>query len=108
MPAVTNSSTVSLQGGISGTYPDGAYVASFFSGTAGTATANGASNVTVANTKVTANTQVLFTLKTVGGTVGAVPSVKTITPGVGFAFAGTASDTSVYNYMLLEPMPVQA
>lgn len=66
-----------------------------------TATCNGATPVTVANTNVTADSTVLFTLKTVGGTVGAVPSVKTKTAATGFTFACTASDTSIYNYLIL-------
>lgn len=70
-------------------------------GSSGTFTANGASAVTVANTAVTANSLIIFTLKTVGGTVGAYPAVKTITPGTGFTVAATASDTSVYNYRII-------
>lgn len=68
----------------------------------GTFTANGTSAVTVADTNVTANSNIIVTLKTVGGTVGAVPSVKTITAGTGFTISGTASDTSVYNYAIIE------
>lgn len=70
-------------------------------GSSGTFTANGASNVTVANTAVTANSVIIITLKTVGGTVGAYPAIKTITPGTGFDVAATASDTSVYNYRII-------
>ena len=70
-------------------------------GSSGTFTANGASSVTVANTAVTANSIIIFTLKTVGGTVGAYPSIKTITVGTGFTVACTASDTSVYNYRII-------
>lgn len=71
-------------------------------GSSGTVTLNGATNVTVANTAVTANSIIVFTLKTVGGTVSPnAPNVKTITPGTGFAVAGTASDTSVYNYRII-------
>lgn len=66
-----------------------------------TFTANGASNVTVPDVRVTAQSMVFITLKTIGGTVGAVPAVKTITPGTGFDVAATASDTSVYNYVVL-------
>ena len=62
---------------------------------------NGATPVTVADTDFTANTPVIFTLKTVGGTVGAYPSIKTVTAGTGFTVAGTASDTSVYNYWFI-------
>ncbi len=68
---------------------------------AGTFTCNGTTPVVVTNTAVTADSQILVTLKTVGGTVGAVPSVKTITPGTGFTISGTASDTSVYNYAVV-------
>lgn len=71
-------------------------------GTSGTVTLNGATNVTVAAPAVTANSIIVFTLKTVGGTVSpSAPNVKTITPGTGFAVAGTASDTSVYNYRII-------
>lgn len=67
----------------------------------GTFTCNGTSAVTVTNKKVTSNSVIVVTLKTVGGTVGAVPAVKTITAGTGFTIAGTASDTSVYNYLII-------
>lgn len=70
-------------------------------GSSGTFTANGTSNVTVTNANVTANSLIIITLKTVGGTVGAYPAIKTITPGTGFAVAATASDTSVYNYRII-------
>jgi len=70
-------------------------------GTSGTFTANGATPVTVANTAVTANSLIIFTLKTVGGTVGAIPRCVTITPGTGFDVNCTASDTSVYNYRII-------
>jgi len=71
-------------------------------GSSGTVTLNGATGVTVANTAVTANSIIVFTLKTVGGTVSPnAPNVKTITPGTGFTVAGTVSDTSVYNYRII-------
>jgi enoyl reductase-like protein len=70
-------------------------------GSSGTFTANGATPVTVANTAVTANSNIIFTLKTVGGTVGAMPRCVTITPGTGFNVNCTASDTSVYNYRII-------
>lgn len=67
----------------------------------GTFDATAATPVTVSNAAVSPSSQILFTLKTVGGTVGATPAVKTITPGTGFTVAATASDTSTYNYMIL-------
>jgi|HubBroStandDraft_4_1064222.scaffolds.fasta_scaffold00045_18 hypothetical protein len=67
----------------------------------GTFVANGASAVTVANINLTANSIILVTLKTVGGTVGALPVPQTVTPGTGFTIAGTSGDTSTYNYIIL-------
>lgn len=66
----------------------------------GTVTVNGATPVTVANTAVTAGSAINFTLKTVGGTVGAIPAIQTITAGTGYTVAATAGDTSVYNYRI--------
>lgn len=65
----------------------------------GTFVANGASSVTVVDANVTASSIIMPSLQTVGGTVGAIPAVKTITPGTGFTIAGTASDTSTYSYL---------
>ena len=55
---------------------------------------------TITNTAVTANSQILITLKTVGGTV-ASQYVATITPGTGFTVAGGGSDSSTYNYVII-------
>lgn len=60
-------------------------------------TLNGATPVVVSDTGVTIYSAIFFTLKTVGGTVGATPAIQTITPGTGFTVAGTAGDTSIYN-----------
>jgi hypothetical protein len=67
----------------------------------GTVTVNGVTPVTVTNDAITADSIVIFTLKTVGGTVGAYPAIQTITAATGFTVAATASDTSVYNYLIL-------
>lgn len=67
----------------------------------GTFTLNGATPVSVGATQITANSAIIITLKTVGGTVGAQPHVETITAGTGFSVVGTASDTSVYNYTII-------
>lgn len=73
----------------------------YIGGATGTFVANGASAVTVANAAVTENSAIIVTLKTVGGTVGAIPAIQTITPGTGFTIAGTSLDTSTYNYLIL-------
>jgi hypothetical protein len=79
--------------------------AGFFphSGTFTALTGGGTGNaVTVANAAVTATSQILITLKTVGGTVSpGTVYVNTITPGTGFTVVNAASDTSVYNYSIL-------
>jgi hypothetical protein len=66
----------------------------------GTFTANSGSAVTVVNANVTANSVILFGLKTVGGTPAA-PFMVTVTPGTGFTVNSGGSDTSVYNYWIL-------
>ena len=67
----------------------------------GTFVANGASAVTVSDARLTANSNVIITLNTVGGSVGAIPHLATVTPGTGFTVVGSASDTSTYNYTIL-------
>lgn len=67
----------------------------------GTVTANGASAVVVANTNVTANSVVIFTLKTVGGTPAGAPFLSAVTAGTGFSVKAVAGDTSVYNYLVI-------
>lgn len=69
--------------------------------TGGTFVCNGATPVTIVDANVTANSAIVITLKTVGGTVGAIPAIQTITAGTGFTIAGTASDTSTYNYLII-------
>lgn len=65
----------------------------------GTFTLNGVTNVVVANANLAADDQIIYTLKTPGGTY---PVTKTRTNGTGFAVAGTASDTSIYDYRILK------
>lgn len=62
---------------------------------------NGATPVVVADARVTANSIIVFTLKTVGGTVSpTAPNILTITPGTGFTVGGVALDQSTYNYAI--------
>ena len=72
-----------------------------FQMTSGTFTVNGATPVTVVAPNVTATSVITWSLKTVGGTVGAMPAIQTITPGTGFTIAATAGDTSVYAYLII-------
>ncbi len=97
MPSAVNTQTQNIisGGSLKPSFPDGVTPKGSF-------TMNGTTSVTVNDADFTANTPVIFTLKTVGGTVGAYPSIKTVTPGVGFTVSGTASDTSVYNYWFIQ------
>ena len=79
----------------------GGSVSAEFNVAATTVTVNGATPVTVTNTAVTATSSISVTLKTVGGSVGAIPAIQTITPGTGFTVAATAGDTSVYNVLII-------
>lgn len=68
----------------------------------GTLTLNGATPVVVADVRVKAGSIIMFSLKTVGGTVSPTcPNVLTVTPGTGFTVGGVALDTSVYNYAII-------
>ena len=67
----------------------------------GTFVNNGSSTVTVVDTDVDAGSNIIITLNTPGGTVGAIPTVLTKTAGTGFTVSGTASDTSTYNYLII-------
>lgn len=82
----------------------------------GTFTLNGATPVAVPNVPLGPNATFEFGLKTVGGSVGAVPAVQTVTPSTetgaaqggpgvppyngSFTVAGTAGDTSTYNFRI--------
>ena len=66
----------------------------------GTFTLTGTTPVTVTNANVAITSTIPISLNTVGGTVGAVPSIKTITAG-SFTVSGTALDTSIFNYSIL-------
>lgn len=71
-------------------------------GLKGTFTANGVTPVVVAAAGLTANSVISISLKTVGGTVGALPTPATVTPGTGFTVVATALDTSVYNFSITD------
>jgi hypothetical protein len=63
-----------------------------------------AGTATVSNTSIDANSVIVATLKTVGGTITGPVYYPTVTPGTGFTVAetGGVTDTSTYNYVILE------
>lgn len=71
-------------------------------GRVGTFVANGVTPVTVSNTSIAVTDAIVISLNAVGGTVGAVPAIQTITASTGFTVAATASDTSTYNYAIIK------
>lgn len=66
----------------------------------GTFTATGTAAVTVNDANITTASSVDITLKNVGGTVGTLPAIQTMTAGVGFTVKCTTGDVSVYNYSI--------
>jgi hypothetical protein len=73
-----------------------------FSGkSTGTVTASNGTPVSVSNTNVTVNSIILLTVKTATGTNAGQAYVNSTTASSGFSIASGASDTSVYNYMIL-------
>ena len=70
-------------------------------GKCGTFVANGLTPVTVSNTSIAITDTIIISLNAVGGTVGAVPAIQTITASTGFTVAATALDTSTYNYAII-------
>lgn len=71
-------------------------------GRCGTFVLNGSTPVTVSNTSVAINDAIIFSLNTIGGVVGVYPTIATITAATGFTVAGTAADTSTYNYAIIK------
>lgn len=71
-------------------------------GRVGTFVCNGVTPVTVNNTAVAITDAITISLNTVGGTVGMVPAIQTITASTGFTVAGTVGDTSTYNYAIVK------
>lgn len=84
-----------------GTAAKGVVLKQGANGKCGTFVSNGATPVTVSNTSIAVTDTIIISLNTVGGTVGAHPAIQTITAGVGFTVAGTALDTSTYNYAVI-------
>lgn len=69
----------------------------------GTLTLNGATPVVVNTTAVTADSAIFLTVKTVGGTPE-FSWVSARTPATSFSVTGTAGDTSVLNWLIVEPI----
>jgi hypothetical protein len=75
--------------------------ASVIAANGGTFTANGTTAVTITNTNITANSVVIFGLKTASSVSTSGPFMFAVTPGVSFQIKSFGSDASVYNYWIL-------
>jgi hypothetical protein len=67
----------------------------------GTFTCTAGGTITITNSYVLATSDIPITLNTAGGTITTTPVFKTNTPGTGFTIGCGATDTSVYNYNVL-------
>lgn len=96
-PAAGNFTTVSANAGVSIT--GGAL--SFPAARKGTFVCTSGGSITVANTNAAITSNILITLNTVGGTVSTAPAVSAITAATSFVAKCATSDTSTYNYTIL-------
>jgi hypothetical protein len=67
----------------------------------GTFTCTSGGSIAVSNTNYLATSDVVITNNTPGGTVSWKPNIKASTPGTSFTVICATSDTSVYNYDIL-------
>ncbi len=96
--------TVTITGNLKlGTTDNGLYVKEGTNATLGTGTLNGATEVTIGTTKVTANSRIFLAIQAPGGTPLGVIYVSSRVPGTGFGVKGAATDTSDFAWWIVEP-----
>ena len=71
------------------------------SGWTGTFTCTAAGTITIANANFSAASKVIISMNTAGGTITTPPAMKTVTAGTGFTVLCGATDTSIYNYGIM-------
>ena len=69
----------------------------------GTGTLNGAAEVTVNTTAVTANSRIFLSVQAPGGTPAGALWVSSRVPGTSFGVTGIAADTSTFAWLIVEP-----
>jgi len=67
----------------------------------GTFVCTNAGTITISNTNGVATSDIIITMNTAGGTITTPPAFKTVTAGTGFTVLCGATDTSTYNYDIL-------
>lgn len=69
----------------------------------GTGTLNGATEVTISTTAVTATSRIFLSIQAPAGTPAGVIYVSSRSAGTSFGVKGAASDTSTFAWMIVEP-----
>jgi len=87
---------------VAGTAGKGLQVKTGSNAKAGTGVSNGTSAVTISTTAVTANSLIFIGYNTPAGTPAPV-YVSAVTPGTSFQTKSSASDTSTFAWMIVEP-----
>lgn len=114
-PQAGNSYDVGLSGnGVRNIYIDGLVkfktaggglqIAEGSNATMGAAVCNGTTEVTIATTKVTASSRIFLTEEAPGGTPLGVTYVSSRSAGTSFGVKCAATDTSTFNWLLIEPL----
>jgi hypothetical protein len=67
----------------------------------GTFICTGGGTITITNSNYVSNSDVIITMHTAGGTITTPPAFKTVTNATGFSVLCGATDTSTYNYDVL-------
>lgn len=67
----------------------------------GTFTCTNGGTIAVSNTNMASTSNVIISMSSQGGTITTPPAFKTVTGGTGFSVLCGATDTSVYNYVIL-------
>lgn len=74
---------------------------SFAAARKGTFVCTGAGSITVANANMLVTSNVIISMNTAGGTITTPPAMKSVSTGVNFIVLCGATDTSTYNYVIL-------
>lgn len=101
--ACTGDATVTSGNGVLATAGKGLTVKEGTNARMGTGTLNGATEVTVNTTAVTASSRIFLSIEAPGGTPAGNIYVSARSAGTSFGVKGTALDTSTFAWMIVEP-----
>lgn len=102
--SISNAGVSTFSGDVKlGTAGNGLYVKEGTNATMGTGTLNGATEVTISTTKVTANSRIFLSIQSPAGTPAGAIYVSSRSAGVSFGVKGLALDTSTFAWLIVEP-----